>query len=157
MITNLFNRPSEEIQYLGTPYTQDCIEAIALVLQIEEQVELALVLTHDHTHCFLIKGYRTIYLIRDGFRSTHISEGYKGFVKALKLLQTHQVEIKELIVTLKEFEIIKQNSLSDNHIDTFLNSPSSRTNTIYGEFKHEVRQFQKPYDNQQAEQTSLMV
>ena len=26
-----------------------------------------------------------------------------------------------------------------------------------GEFKHEVRQFQKPYDNQQAEQTSLMV
>ena len=29
--------------------------------------------------------------------------------------------------------------------------------TKVGEFKHEVRQFQKPYDNQQAEQTSLMV
>ncbi len=28
---------------------------------------------------------------------------------------------------------------------------------LYGEFKHEVRQFQKPYDNQQAEQISLMV
>ena len=28
---------------------------------------------------------------------------------------------------------------------------------IIGEFKHEVRQFQKPYDNQQAEQISLMV
>ncbi len=28
---------------------------------------------------------------------------------------------------------------------------------IDGEFKHEVRQFQKPYDNQQAEQISLMV
>ena len=28
---------------------------------------------------------------------------------------------------------------------------------IHGEFKHEVRQFQKPYDNQQAEQISLMV
>ncbi|MCF4713981.1 hypothetical protein L1W98_18640, partial [Acinetobacter baumannii] len=27
----------------------------------------------------------------------------------------------------------------------------------FGEFKHEVRQFQKPYDNQQAEQISLMV
>ena len=26
-----------------------------------------------------------------------------------------------------------------------------------GEFKHEVRQFQKPYDNQQVEQISLMV
>ena len=29
--------------------------------------------------------------------------------------------------------------------------------TYLGEFKHEVRQFQKPYDNQQAEQISLMV
>ena len=29
--------------------------------------------------------------------------------------------------------------------------------TNQGEFKHEVRQFQKPYDNQQAEQISLMV
>ncbi|OTU17613.1 hypothetical protein CAT65_02785, partial [Acinetobacter pittii] len=28
---------------------------------------------------------------------------------------------------------------------------------LHGEFKHEVRQFQKPYDNQQAEQISLMV
>ena len=28
---------------------------------------------------------------------------------------------------------------------------------IVGEFKHEVRQFQKPYDNQQAEQISLIV
>ena len=131
MLFNLFNQPSEEIQYLGTPYTQDCIEAIALVLQIEEQVETALVLTYDHNHCFLIKGYRSLYLIRNGFRSDHISEGYKGFVKALKLLQTHQVDIKELIVTLKEFETIKQNSLGDNHIETFLNNPSSRTNTIY--------------------------
>ena len=33
----------------------------------------------------------------------------------------------------------------------FFSSPNK------GEFKHEVRQFQKPYDNQQAEQISLMV
>ena len=29
--------------------------------------------------------------------------------------------------------------------------------TMMGEFKHEVRQFEKSYDNQQAEQISLMV
>jgi DNA-binding HxlR family transcriptional regulator len=28
---------------------------------------------------------------------------------------------------------------------------------LRGEFKHEVRQFEKSYDNQQAEQISLMV
>ncbi|MEQ1194458.1 hypothetical protein [Acinetobacter pittii] len=31
------------------------------------------------------------------------------------------------------------------------------TRAIPGEFKHEVRQFEKSYDNQQAEQISLMV
>lgn len=34
---------------------------------------------------------------------------------------------------------------------------SSKILFTVGEFKHEVRQFQKPYDNQQAEQISLMV
>ncbi len=29
--------------------------------------------------------------------------------------------------------------------------------SYHGEFKHEVRQFEKSYDNQQAEQISLMV
>ncbi len=33
----------------------------------------------------------------------------------------------------------------------------NNTFSMEGEFKHEVRQFQKPYDNQQAEQISLMV
>lgn len=128
---NIFNRASDSIQYLGTPYTQDCIEALALVLQIEEQVEMALILTNNHNHCFLIQGYRTTYLIRYGFRSDHISEGYKGFVKALKLLQRHEVEIKELVISSKEFETIQQNSLSDSNVQSFLNSPYKRTHTIY--------------------------
>ncbi len=50
-------------------------------------------------------------------------------------------------------------------VDTTAKSSSQNVNTelsasdkaILGEFKHEVRQFQKPYDNQQAEQISLMV
>ncbi len=33
----------------------------------------------------------------------------------------------------------------------------SRIPIKIGEFKHEVRQFEKSYDNQQAEQISLMV
>jgi len=34
---------------------------------------------------------------------------------------------------------------------------ASLVSAILGEFKHEVRQFEKSYDNQQAEQISLMV
>ena len=33
----------------------------------------------------------------------------------------------------------------------------SQASSSHGEFKHEVRQFEKSYDNQQAEQISLMV
>ncbi|ENV27640.1 ATP-binding protein, partial [Acinetobacter baumannii] len=58
--------------------------------------------------------------------------------------------------TLKEFQ--------DDYDLEFLNSAafdpaycSQWCFTLHGEFKHEVRQFQKPYDNQQAEQISLMV
>ena len=50
----------------------------------------------------------------------------------------HLYEIKiQYLQLLQEFQVLQQ----ENH----------------GEFKHEVRQFQKPYDNQQAEQISLMV
>ncbi|WP_079395414.1 hypothetical protein [Acinetobacter baumannii] len=37
------------------------------------------------------------------------------------------------------------------------NTRSINTEQYRGEFKHEVRQFEKSYDNQQAEQISLMV
>ncbi|WP_416202169.1 restriction endonuclease subunit S [Acinetobacter pittii] len=39
----------------------------------------------------------------------------------------------------------------------FFSNDSHNLTLKLGEFKHEVRQFQKPYDNQQAEQISLMV
>nr|WP_284104635.1 hypothetical protein [Acinetobacter pittii] len=49
----------------------------------------------------------------------------------------------------------------ENHNDVFKieehYSDNSSQYVKQGEFKHEVRQFQKPYDNQQAEQISLMV
>ena len=50
---------------------------------------------------------------------------------------------------LSQFSIIKDTQI--------LNEINPTLNKTPGEFKHEVRQFQKPYDNQQAEQISLMV
>ena len=45
-------------------------------------------------------------------------------------------------------EILNLNILDGKNINSEL---------YEGEFKHEVRQFEKSYDNQQAEQISLMV
>ena len=50
------------------------------------------------------------------------------------------------------FRIVFENEIIDSS-----NYKENSKDLLVGEFKHEVRQFQKPYDNQQAEQTSLMV
>ena len=52
-----------------------------------------------------------------------------------------------------------QSHLKINFLCTYYNSNSKLgiSHSIEGEFKHEVRQFEKSYDNQQAEQISLMV
>ena len=52
------------------------------------------------------------------------------------------------------------NCLNDGFDALFLKINSDNFSlyfVIEGEFKHEVRQFEKSYDNQQAEQISLMV
>ncbi|MBP4197427.1 hypothetical protein ITF94_11540, partial [Acinetobacter baumannii] len=60
------------------------------------------------------------------------------------------ISLKKALTTAKTFfEALRDpDSEIREEMDNFLNK---------GEFKHEVRQFQKPYDNQQAEQISLMV
>lgn len=48
--------------------------------------------------------------------------------------------------------------MTSQEVLVFSASAFGLTLLIYeGEFKHEVRQFEKSYDNQQAEQISLMV
>ena len=65
--------------------------------------------------------------------------------------------------------LIRKLKISEDDLDAMLelkdsflkndscSSKDTNHNKKKGEFKHEVRQFQKPYDNQQAEQISLMV
>ncbi len=66
-------------------------------------------------------------------------------------------EIQEQI-----FGLIKKSTVINLHLDKIQNfwfsiPPIDEQKEIVGEFKHEVRQFEKSYDNQQAEQISLMV
>ena len=86
MLNTLFNQPSEEIQYMGTPYTQDCLEAIGFILQTQQRIEIALLLSYDQRHAYLIKSARNIYIIRSGFSSGYSGEGPKGLASSLQLL-----------------------------------------------------------------------
>ncbi len=65
--------------------------------------------------------------------------GYKNFIK--------KSPTQDLLETEHNDKIVKKSKLFYQGLFA----------SLLGEFKHEVRQFQKPYDNQQAEQISLMV
>ncbi len=60
---------------------------------------------------------------------------------------------------LREKEMADKNKQISPNYAIYISGVGTRFNAELniGEFKHEVRQFQKPYDNQQAEQISLMV
>lgn len=52
---------------------------------------------------------------------------------------------------------IDSKKLSETQFKRYTGISWSTFDLMVGEFKHEVRQFEKSYDNQQAEQISLMV
>lgn len=62
--------------------------------------------------------------------------------------------LEEIYPQLKHAWFAEQDGL---HIDAWQKISGLEFEHKKGEFKHEVRQFEKSYDNQQAEQISLMV
>ena len=131
MIFNLFNRPSEEIQYLGTPYTQDCLEAIGIILQTQTHIEKALLLSCNQTHAYLIKSHRNTYIIRSGFSSGYSGEGPKGLASSLQLLLKHNVEVEEINISVKLMKKVNHSSLSYADLETMFTTRVIRPIHIY--------------------------
>lgn len=127
---NLFNQPSEKIQYLGTPYTQDCIESIAFILQTQTYIEKALLLSCDHEQAYLIKSHRSIFIIRSGFTSNS-GEGTKGLASSLQLILKHNIELEEVCISKKIMKKINQTSLSDNDLENILKTKYVRPSQIH--------------------------
>lgn len=128
---NIFNQSSEEIQYLGTPYTQDCLDAIGFILQTQQRIEKALLLSYDQSHAYLIKSARNIYIIRSGFTSGYLGEGPKGLASSLQLFLKHNIEVVEIIITAKTMKKVNHSSLSDSDIEKILITKVVRPTNIY--------------------------
>jgi hypothetical protein len=131
MIFNLFNRPSEEIQYLGTPYTQDCLDAIGVILQTQTYIEKALLLSCNQIHAYLIKSNRNTYVIRSGFSSGYSGEGPKGLASSLQLLLKHNIEVEEINISEKLMKKVNHSSLSDADLETMFTARVVRPINIY--------------------------
>lgn len=131
MLFNLFNQPSEKIQYLGTPYTQDCLDAIGIILQTQTRIEKALLLSCNQAHAYLIKSHRNTYIIRSGFSSGYSGEGPKGLASSLQLLLKHNIEVEEINISEKLMKKVNQTSLSDNDLEHILKTQYIRPIQIY--------------------------
>ena len=102
------------IQYHGDPRTtQSCIDAVARLLQSNERVDSALLLTSDQHHAFLItiSEYQKI-IIQAAFASGYGGEGPKGLSRVLQLLRFHKIEIDEVLLPHKIFSKISTCNLT---------------------------------------------
>jgi len=105
--------------YLGEDgVTETCLYSLFNLLQTHADLSYALLLTNNQFHAFIIKDKsNSYYIIRSGFTSGYPGEGPKGLAKALTILNKHQIETEEIVVTLKLMSKLNNSSLSDNDID----------------------------------------
>lgn len=128
---NVFNKPSDSIQYLGTPYTQDCLEALGFILQSHSKIKKALLLSCNQKHAYLITSIRNNFIIRSGFTSGYQGEGPKGLASSLQLLLKYNIDIEEIIIAKKIMKKINHSSLSDADIEKILTTEVVRPINIY--------------------------
>lgn len=135
---NLFNQPSEEIQYLGTPYTQDCIEAIGFLLQTQKYFTKVLLLSYEAQYAYIIQTNSGTYAIRSGF-STDSGEACKGLASSLQLFLKHNIDLDEVNISKKIMKKLNQASLSNRDLVNILKAkyvrPIQRYEYIYSVYK----------------------
>ncbi|MFQ3246609.1 MAG: hypothetical protein ACI9SP_003262 [Arenicella sp.] len=106
------------IQYHGdNRTTESCIDAIARLLHFGDRIGLALLLTCEGHHAFLLtlNEYQKI-IIQSGFASGYGGEGPKGLSKVIQLLRLHSVELEEVYVSSKIFSRIESSQLRDKDL-----------------------------------------
>lgn len=85
------------IEYHGIPgITRECMEAVMRLIQFNDQIDKADILTWSNKHCLLLSiNNGDIIAIKSGFTSGYGGEGPKGFSYTLQLLRAHGAEIDE--------------------------------------------------------------
>ncbi len=85
------------IEYYGIPgVTQECMEAVMRLIQFNDQITKARILTWSNEHCFLLSiNVGDLVAIKSGFASGYAGEGPRGFSYILQLLRAHGAEIVE--------------------------------------------------------------
>lgn len=131
MLSTLFTQGSEKIQYLGTCYTQDCLEALGFILQTQQNIEKAILLSNKQYHAFLIISERNTYVVRSGFTSGYMGEGPKGLASSLQLLLKHQIDIEEVNISEKLMKKVNKALILESDVKHILESKFVRPLRIH--------------------------
>lgn len=85
------------IEYHGSAgATQECVDAVMRLIQFNNEITKARILTWSNRHCFLLSvNGGDLVAIKSGFASGYLGEGPSGLSYVLLLLEAHGVEIEE--------------------------------------------------------------
>jgi hypothetical protein len=102
------------IEYVGVAGgSQDCQEAIEMLLQYGVRILRAQILTHDHHHCILLTDeVGDPIAVKSGFASGYEGQGPRTFSYVLQLLKSHGAEIEENAVDESIIERVDLSALT---------------------------------------------
>ncbi|MCH7343344.1 TIGR02391 family protein [Pelomonas sp. CA6] len=129
------------IQYHGlSGISRSCLDAIRRILQFGERPDLALLLTVDHGHAFLLCSEQDgDVAIKSGLSSGYRGEGPTALADALRALMAADIEIEEVRVSADLLERLELSALTKADLDFIKASepvrPTSWYDYIYGIFE----------------------
>lgn len=121
------------IQYVGLPgISEECVKAIQRLLQYNDHIVSAKVLTNEHHHCLLlvVDEYDKV-AVKSGFSSGYSGEGPRALARALQLLLDHGVDIEEVDVERAVLNRLDASGLTVRDLDAIDASKTVRPMRIY--------------------------
>lgn len=121
------------IQYAGLPgISEECVQAIQRLIQYNDRIIGAKLLTSGHDHCLLlvIDEYDKV-AVKSGFASGYNGEGPRALARALQLLLDHGVEIEEVELERAVLERLDISALTLKDMERIETSEMVRPTRIY--------------------------
>lgn len=125
--------PLAGIQYVGLPgISEACAQAIQRMLQYNDHIVSARVLTSDHDHCLLlVVGEYDKVAVKSGFASGYGGEGPRALARVLQLLLDHGVDIEEVEVEQAVLDRLDASGLTAKDLETIDAAEPVRPMRIY--------------------------
>lgn len=125
--------PLAGIQYAGLPGISDaCVKAVQRMLQYNDHIVSAKVLTRVHDHCMLllVDEYDKV-AVKSGFASGYSGEGPRALARVLQLLLDHGVDIEEVEVERPILDRLDASGLTMQDLETIDAAKTVRPMRIY--------------------------